>query len=76
MYFLISFHAKFGLILSCSELKINWYLKGPQHPTHDIEKTIAKLNKGDKIKTVFSKSDLNRSYINRRMDDEAQKLTT
>ncbi|CAH2086484.1 unnamed protein product [Euphydryas editha] len=63
----------------CGDYKvtINPYLEMPHHPIPVIEDIFAKLNKDDNnIKTVFSKIDLRKAYMNRRMDGEAQKLMT
>lgn len=55
----------------------NPHLEGPQHSNRIIADIFAKSSKYDiKIKTVFSKIDLKRFYMNGRMDDEAEKLMT
>lgn len=63
----------------CGDYKvtINPFLEVPNHPIPVIEDIFAKLNKDDQnVKTVFSKIDLRKAYMNRRMDEEAQKLMT
>lgn len=69
----------FNNVRICGDYKvtINPYLNVPQHPIPVIQDIFAKLNSNEKkTKCVFSKVDLRKAYMNRRMDEEAQKLMT
>lgn len=61
----------------CGDYKItiNPQLVTSQHPTPVIEDIFAKLNNNCKA-SISSKIDIHKAYINRKMDDNSQKLLT